>query len=73
MTLYAAGQDVPSQLRLRTHRGQGDVIFRFAHAFTTERVPHDQVRSMFEVSSSFYQYEILNLEEVEVVSYQSPP
>jgi hypothetical protein len=64
---------VPSQLRLRTHRGQGDVIFRFAHAFTTEHVPHDQVRSTFKVSSSFYQYEILDLEETEIVSYHWHP
>ncbi len=73
MTLYAAGQDTPSQLRLRTHGGQGDLIFRFAHAFTTERIRSDYAPVSCEIRSSSYQYELLDLEEKEIVVYHWHP
>lgn len=73
VTVYAAGQDEPSQLRLRTHGGHGDVILRLAHEFTTQRISRVHTRGLYEVSNSFYLYEILDLEENEIVVYHWHP
>lgn len=73
MTLYASGQVTPSQLRLHTHGGHGDLVFRFAHTYTTERVRNGQAPVFFEVSTSSYQYAVLDVDEKEIVVYHWHP
>jgi hypothetical protein len=75
LTLYVTGQSEPNVARLTTHGGVGELRFRFAHLYTVVHVPDDAQRGPFtyEVSTSFYQYAILDYEENEVVVYDWAP
>ena len=73
LTLYVPGQAEPNIARLTTHGGVGELLFRFAHLYTVVRVPNDAERGSFEVSTSFYQYAILDYEGNEVVVYHWAP
>ena len=67
------GQDEPNVARLSTHGGVGELLFRFAHLYTVVHLPDDAQREPFKVSTSFYQYKILDREENEVVVYDWAP
>jgi hypothetical protein len=73
LTLYAQGQEEPGRIRLLTHNGQGELLFRLVHEFTMDHVPNDVVRGPFKVKSSFYQYRILDYEDNEIIVYDWHP
>ena len=73
LTPYISGQDEPNVARLTTHGGVGELLFRFAHLYTVAFVPDDDQRGPFKVSTSFYQYKILDRDETEVVVYDWAP
>jgi hypothetical protein len=75
LTLYVTGQSAPNVARLTTHGGVGELRFRFAHLYTVVQAPDDAQRgpSPYVVSTSFYQYTILDYEENEVVVYDWAP
>jgi hypothetical protein len=75
LTLYVTGQSAPNVARLTTHGGVGELRFRFAHLYTVVQAPDDAQRgpSPYVVSTSFYQYTILDYEENEGVVYDWAP
>ena len=73
LTLYITGQSEPNVARLRTHGGAGELRFRFAHLYTVVHVPDAAQRGPYKVSTSFYQYAILDYRENEVVVYDWAP
>ncbi len=73
LTLYIPGQEEPNIARLTTHGGTGELLFRFAHLYTVGHVPDDAQRGPYKVSTSFYQYKILDCDEREIVVYDWAP
>jgi hypothetical protein len=73
LTLYVTGQPEPNVARLRTDGAAGELRFRFAHLYNVVHVPDDAQRGPYEVSTSFYQYAILDFGENEVVIYDWAP
>lgn len=73
LTLYTTGQTQPNVARLLTHGGNGELLFRFAHLYTVVRLPQDPGCSPYRVSTSFYQYQVLDIHERELVIYDWAP
>jgi hypothetical protein len=73
LTLYAPGQREPNIARLTTHHGGGEIIFQFAHLYSVIRLSDEPRRSQYEVSISFYQYRILDINEGEIAIYDWAP
>lgn len=73
LTLYTAGQTFPNIARLSTHGGNGELLFRFAHLYTVVHLPQDAERGPYKVSTSFYQYQVLDIHERELVIYDWAP
>lgn len=69
VTLFPEGQDGGDPARLRTHGGEGELLFRFAHQYRVVHVPDDLDRGPYEVSSSFYRYDVLDRDGGEVVVF----
>lgn len=73
VTLYTLGQTESNIARLSTHAGEGELLFRFAHLYTVVHLPDDAQHGPYNVSTSFYQYRILDLNENEIVVYDWAP
>jgi hypothetical protein len=73
LTLYAPGQREPNIARLTTHDGDGEIVFQFAHIYAVVRLPDETQHGQYEVSTSFYQYRILDIDEGEIVIYDWAP
>lgn len=72
LTFYAVGQPEPNLARLSTNDGRGDLLFRFVHFYTVVHAP-DARRGPFSISTSFYQYRVLDWAENEIVVYEWVP
>jgi hypothetical protein len=73
VTLYSPGQAEPNIIRLATHGGVGELLFRFAHLYNVVQIPGAMSRARFDVRTSFYQYRILDVAEKEIVVYDWAP
>jgi hypothetical protein len=73
LALYAHGQDEPGKILLSTYGGEGDIYLKVAHSFTLRHLPHDSIRGPYKVSSSFYQYIILDYGGSEILTYDWHP
>lgn len=73
VTLRAHGQSEAGKIRLSTHGGQGELIFRLAVSFTTERISRVEERGWFQVSNASYHYRLLDYHENEIVVYHWHP
>jgi hypothetical protein len=73
LVLYSHGQTEPGRILLSTFGGEGDIYLKVAHAFFIRHVPDDPIRGPFKVSSSFYQYILLDYGGGEVLTYDWHP
>lgn len=73
LTLFDAGQKESGRIHLLTHAADGEIFLRLAHEFTIRHVPEDAVRGPYKVSSSYYQYKILDVYDREVMVYDWHP
>jgi hypothetical protein len=73
LALYAHGQDEPGKILLSTYGGRGDLYLKVAHSFPIRHLPDDAIRGPYKVSSSFYQYIILDYGGNEVLTYDWHP
>ena len=72
LTLLERGS-VAGRVRLSTHDGLGELVLRVAHEFTIRSLPGNKERASYEVSSSYYQYRILDFDENEILVYDWHP
>lgn len=73
LTLYTEGQTSPNVARVSTHGGDGELLLRLVHLYTVVMLSNDGQRGSHAVSTSFYQYRILDREESEIVVYHWEP
>jgi hypothetical protein len=73
VTLYAEGQSGGYPARIRTHGGEGELLFQFAHLYHLNYLPNDQQRGPYRVSTTFYNYDILDRTGGEIVVYHWEP
>lgn len=73
VTVYIVGQSLPNISRLSTHDGEGELLFQFAHLYRIDRLTNVTRHAAFRVSTSFYQYRILDRREGEIVIYDWAP
>ena len=73
VTLCPDGQDCGSFARLRTHQGEGEILFEFVYLYAVVHQGARHGRGEFEVRTSFYQYNVLDREQRELVAYHWEP
>lgn len=67
------GQDSERPARIRTHGGEGELLFRFAHAYRVVQLPEVSDRNRYAVRTASYRYDILDRDEGEVVVFHWEP
>lgn len=73
VTLFPEGKNGGDPARLRTHGGEGELLFRFAHQYRVVRPPDDAGRGRYLVDTSFYRYDLLDRDGGEVVVFHWEP
>lgn len=63
----------PNVARLRTHGGTGELLFRLGHSYVIAPFRDGGLPSAFAVTTTFYQYSILDYGGDEVVIYDWDP
>jgi hypothetical protein len=73
VAFFAAGRAEPNVLRLATHGGAGELLFRLYQRYVVEALPAIEGRGRFEARTSGYHYRILDVAEREVAVYDWHP
>lgn len=79
VTLIDGDYGSQSLTRLRTHGGEGELLFRFAHQYTIVEHPDDPAtpgdlrRGPFKVRSMRYRYDILDRDKNEIIVFHWDP
>ena len=73
VTLFPEGRDGGDPARLRTHDGEGEILFRFAHQYRVVSLPAEADCGPYRVRRTFYRYDVLDWNGGEIVVFHWEP